>query len=95
MLDGVNHIMQVDNFSMISFQIHLVTRGFLPIFMPFKLLHNGHEKESSLSINISPGLWLCYLYHAVLSSPHIYCNCVLCFFYFKLNIPSEGRTLQL
>lgn len=91
MLDGVNHIMQITCFY--DQLPDTPSNNSVPAnFMPFKLFHNGHEQETSLSINISPGLHFCYLFLPVLSSPHIYCNCVLCFSYFKLNTPPEGRT---
>ena len=94
MLDGVNRIMQITCFY--DQLPDTPSNSRVPAnFTSFKLFHNGHEQETSLSINFSPGLRFCYLYLTALSSPHIYGNCVLCFSYFKLNTPSERRTQQL
>lgn len=78
MLDGVNHIMQMTCFH--DQLPDIPSNNRVPVnFTFFNLFHNGHEQETSLSINISPGLRFCYLYLTILSSPHIYCNCSLFF----------------
>lgn len=61
-------------------------------FMAFKLFLNGHERETSLSINVSCSLVL--LSYSTLFTSYLLQLCAL-FFSIKLTTPPKGRTLQL